>query len=459
MVARQFAISSVDMELPLLGRQTLPLADKPIQESLVTVLIGRNGSGKSSLLREIAMAMRQYFSGKPLRSRQGLHRVATIDIMDEYRQFRLNLKANVQEFKTERSRVGDLTEGPSKLIALSFTPFDKFPHTDDSRGKAYAFDHNPFYTYLGFHSDLGASPRSRLLRSIDQLAFARSGDASDERVAKTFEAIGYRPSIELIYEIDDDKYRELPDAWFIDELVRVYQQDRRTGPLSERSRRFSYIIDFQGRLSEGSVPIGYETVRGLLAAKVIRLRSANLMREEGTIVELLELSSGELNLLSGFLGLAAFLDDGCLVLIDEPENSLHPEWQLRYVEMLEAVVRQHGGCHYIVATHSPLIVSGVTGRSARVLRLDELPLSVMPGAVANASPDETLLQAFHIVTANNNFLRHLVLEAMTFIETGRQGEERAVQIATFLRNLYGKIDDKEPLKELIESTVRAILQS
>jgi predicted ATP-binding protein involved in virulence len=198
-------------------------------------------------------------------------------------------------------------------------------------------------------------------------------------------------------------------------------------------------------------------MRALTRANVLRVLSVNLQHLDGTIVELLELSSGELNLLSGFLGLAAFLEDGCVVLIDEPENSLHPAWQLRYVEMLEAVLLQHRGCHYVIATHAPLVVSGVADRRATVLRLDQMPIEMAAEAVADASPDATLLNAFRVVTAGNNFLRQTVLEALTLIETGEQQSERAIDIAAFLASVHEQIPESDPIRNMAGHVVQLIL--
>ncbi|PDS40293.1 hypothetical protein CO665_02420 [Rhizobium anhuiense] len=52
-------------------------------------------------------------------------------------------------------------------------------------------------------------------------------------------------------------------------------------------------------------------------ANAVKVSSIGLKhRYRGNPVELLELSPGELNLLSGFLGLASYIEDGCVVLID-----------------------------------------------------------------------------------------------------------------------------------------------
>jgi predicted ATP-binding protein involved in virulence len=71
-------------------------------------------------------------------------------------------------------------------------------------------------------------------------------------------------------------------------------------------------------------------------------------------IELEKLSSGEQHLLVLF-GQLLFCDDGGLVLVDEPELSLHLAWQERFLEYLAAAQRL-AGFTAILATHSPGII-------------------------------------------------------------------------------------------------------
>lgn len=458
-----FAITSIDVALPLLGEKRLNFAPKDDKSSHITVLVGRNGTGKSTILREITMSFRQYFASQKLRSRQGLESIYAIDVSRNGQTRSLNLKLDAKQFRTDRDEVRAADLAPAKLIALSFTPFDKFPPADDTRFLSETDSKKPFYVYLGFKSEFRMTPRGKLLRSIDQLVFDASAKASDTRVEEAFSAIGYAPVLRLSYELAqspgsarfNDRSRELePQARdLLERLSSSALPDPR-----EKAPALSFAIDFSRRDPDSALHRDFEEIRDLTRQNALRLTSITLERLNGGEVELLELSSGELNLLSGFLGLAAFLEDGCLVLIDEPENSLHPEWQLRYVEMLEAVLSRYSGCHYIVATHSPLIVSGVAGRRATVLRLDQEPVEVSPESIMNASPDATLLNAFKVVTAGNNFLKQLVLEALTLIETGQHRKQRAREIATFLASLYEQMPDHDPLKRLVASVVPTIIR-
>lgn len=454
-------IKEVVADLPFLGRQRLPFAQVATDTSCVTILIGRNGSGKSTILRDLTVAMRDYFSGR----RRALHRngrVVRIDIESDGRLDVLDQSGPDGGLSNERSLSEGRWDGPRKIIALSFTPFDKFPIGGNGARRGHPDEAVARYVYLGFKGSVRASPRGLLRQSIDQLALAASSPASDHRVVDVLAAIGYRPILTIDYQmnrLDNVLSSEHIDRQRIEALVRDVEPLLQPRP-GKIGRSLSYRFDFdQGTATNfASNKIDYDTLRQLVRANVLRMTSATLERPNGDEVELLDLSSGELSLLCGFLGLAAHLEEGCVVLIDEPENSLHPEWQLSYVEMLDAVLKSRDGCHYVLATHSPLIVSGFAGRGCAILRLDQEPVRIGDEAVANASPDATLMSAFNVLTPENNFLKQLVLEALTLIEQGRHGEARAQHIAKFLAGFYDDIPDGEPLRDLVRNICLAILK-
>jgi len=66
------------------------------------------------------------------------------------------------------------------------------------------------------------------------------------------------------------------------------------------------------------------------------------------------LSSGEANLLIIHFILTMY-SDGRIVLIDEPENSMHPEWKIRFIDDLKKITSMRS-TQAIVATHSPMIL-------------------------------------------------------------------------------------------------------
>ncbi|QYK00358.1 AAA family ATPase [Shewanella psychrotolerans] len=73
-------------------------------------------------------------------------------------------------------------------------------------------------------------------------------------------------------------------------------------------------------------------------------------------------SSGELLLISTLVFISSYIKDDSLILIDEPENSLHPKWQKHYVTMILDLFHYYNP-KIIIGTHSPTIISGLANES------------------------------------------------------------------------------------------------
>ncbi|MDD7729308.1 MAG: AAA family ATPase [Clostridia bacterium] len=74
-------------------------------------------------------------------------------------------------------------------------------------------------------------------------------------------------------------------------------------------------------------------------------------------IPLTNLSSGEKEIIVLFYTLLFEIPDGVLLLIDEPEISLHIAWQRLFMKDLKKIV-QMKNLRAVIATHSPQIVSG-----------------------------------------------------------------------------------------------------
>lgn len=70
-----------------------------------------------------------------------------------------------------------------------------------------------------------------------------------------------------------------------------------------------------------------------------------------------KLSSGEKNLLLLYFTLIFSTADNSILLIDEPETSLHPDWLISFVDNVN-LIAENKNTQYIIATHSPAITYG-----------------------------------------------------------------------------------------------------
>jgi len=87
-----------------------------------------------------------------------------------------------------------------------------------------------------------------------------------------------------------------------------------------------------------------------------------------TILSLDQLSSGEKQMIIQLFELLFHAQSGTLVLIDEPELSLHMMWQMNYMKNLSEIA-QLRGFQCIVATHSPQIFNSLWSKSVDLFTL------------------------------------------------------------------------------------------
>ena len=80
-----------------------------------------------------------------------------------------------------------------------------------------------------------------------------------------------------------------------------------------------------------------------------------IVSEDGTPIPLHRLSSGEQHQIALFHSLIFGMRPGALIMIDEPEISLHVAWQEIFLRDLE-LISKSSGVHFLIATHSPYII-------------------------------------------------------------------------------------------------------
>ena len=149
---------------------------------------------------------------------------------------------------------------------------------------------------------------------------------------------------------------------------------------------------------------------------------------EGKEFDISGLSSGEKQLFLRALSLKFLNVNNSIILIDEPEISLHPRWQRKIINVYENIGENN---QLIIATHSPHIIGNVTKEQIRVLKRDKEGIKVMN----SEDLDETY----------GRTVESILMEIMGIVNT--RNEETAEKIET-LRNLVR--EDKYESKEFEE---------
>lgn len=168
-------------------------------------------------------------------------------------------------------------------------------------------------------------------------------------------------------------------------------------------------------------------------------------------VTLQDMSSGQLCLINSFCAIAADIKDESLIFIDEPEISLHPLWASKYIGLLQTLFSEFCNCHFIIATHSPHIVSNLPDDDAFVVTIkDDRTSKCIPSNNFNfRSIDFQLAEVFDFPGNKNEYLVRIIMLILTKISEKKGLNQDDLDTVNHLKNFLPKLEDKDPVKHLI----------
>ena len=202
-------------------------------------------------------------------------------------------------------------------------------------------------------------------------------------------------------------------------------------------RRKLKTVDFRSKISKEEEKIVKELIFSrIIPSKLTKLQAGALRSfiELNPDIDILvtkpgrdqpfpfgELSSGEKSRTLFAAKLLVAADHHSLILIDEPENSLHLHWQMNFHEALVDMLSGIRNFHVVVATHSPIIVSqsakpGTPDTEVLVLHddgtaHDKIQFSLVLGSQID-SYDEVLLDFFDTATFQTKSIKEKVADVM-----------------------------------------------
>ena len=461
-------VSTVDIDAKGLPKK-IQFAPQAVdaKQNWISVVTGENGTRKSLLLRLLAGTS----VGKP-------------------------------EFRARAYPTANLKfeEPPGKhqiTIALSSTPHDRFPIISGipllRRPTTFDID---TYRYFGPRYAGALAGRSRACATLAYSMFCnpRCTRTRAPQVASLLKHLGYEPLVHITIAPSERLFRrgkrtsEKDIKSAINDLDNRLQQSEAHafGELREFAATLLAGGDEFSRLIEyGDLPIdvkvdfktGAITIQSdvaptmqelplLIASGLFAVRNLsferppngefpNWLRQTNTD----DLSSGQWHLVDCLLNLALTVQDNSLILIDEPENSLHPEWQRGYVQLLRSCLESVTGCHAIIATHSPLIAAGVNHKEGNMLSLVATEAGAEVAAtiedtVNGWSPDDVLQQRFNLESSRSPDLVETANRTLSLLKSsGGANPAELSALGVKLRELLSTLPTTDPLVPALQAMV------
>jgi len=354
---------------------------------------------------------------------------------------------------------------PSRLVALTITPFDKFPIPRSSANAPKSV-----YRYLGLRDRTGrASMENLLFRSLTGLFETSDNEALKRaRIHRTFEFLGLRPKVTIVYRMriarEVLRAARAGEAIVTNRVIHDKTRLRRVNEAIERGefdeRRLTAALIRAADVAErdrirldasfeggGAGTLDFEELLPLRVVGFLQLSAVEVEHINGPVTDLKRASSGQLSMVTAILALAAVMQDNSLVLIDEPELSLHPEWQVRYISLLLETFSAYSGCHFVIATHSPLVVAELPSH-ATLVSLDDPEVPPAP-ELAGQSSDVLLAEAFGLPERNNLHVRDLLVSALRSAADGDAGTRMFRDKVEHLQKVTARLPQDDGIRKVI----------
>lgn len=160
----------------------------------------------------------------------------------------------------------------------------------------------------------------------------------------------------------------------------------------------------------------------------------------GDTFDIDKLSTGEKTLLSKVLKLYFKNYKNKVILIDEPELSLHPSWQNRVLRIYENFAKENN-CQIIIATHSPYIIGSAKNEYIRVLHNNEdNEIEVINNIIAYGRDIEWVLKEMGLENTRPSYILDKIKKSQKFIDDKKYNE--AEKQIDSLENIIGSYDSE-----------------
>lgn len=462
------------------GKATrLPIASFGCQDkvSLYSVIIGCNGVGKSTLLKEMVdffVDLHAYINNFKQK-------------MSSANKARLKgVKYHIDGVCCEVIRIGRtfLAKIDNKflaskklrvptIVACNFGAFDKFPVQKVNGSSQTRYD-VPYYKYVGAHVNGNMISSSAIAFRLLFALKENMDDRQRQNLSSILDFIGYDHTITLNYSI---VLKSKKNGSVYDHVLQHVQKDKEYSKLTseQRSNKVRKLYDFYKNKEFAKQPTcnyDIDIDQNSLAANddlnyIYKLKQYDLVQaasvvfyKNGKQIASEEMSSGEFAMLSMVLSIStAASDSHTLILIDEPELSLHPNWQMTIIDNLDRALKNQV-CHLLIATHSHMLVSDLPMNRSSVSQWEKdkegnLIANRIEENTYGWSAEEVLLKVFKTATDRNRYFGERIAKLLEQMGNDTITKEAVADELDELQEISQHLSDVDPMKMVLNTIIDA----
>lgn len=427
--------------------------EKSESQNVFTIIVGKNGTGKSTFLSSIISAL----------------------MINNHESFYNNNELGFRNFAYSEIKF-DLF--PSNIIAVSSSPFDKFPITRKTADVGN-------YTYLGLRDlsslNFGLSYMSKIISNLIESVY--NNPIHWENLADVLDYLGFQPEIFAKFQFNLTKSGIediLSESFNFDNLFTISKLSTRT--INKRFfhdendkleiRKLDYLrsilldiinqyefksnktihVSLNSRgviIDNNDTHLYQEQIIFLLHSGILKLRDVGLIKKNrGGLNSIKQSSSGEQSVILSILGIASKISDNSLICIDEPEICLHPEWQEKYIQILIQTFSKFRNCHFIIATHSPQIISNLSDQNCFIVSMEDAEIN-NANRFINNSIDFQLANIFRSPGFKNEYLTRIAYTLFSKVGKNKKFDLDDLENLKILKESYKYLESTDPVKELI----------
>ena len=451
--------------------------DDPEAFPLYSILIGTNGAGKSSLMKELVdffIDLHAYVNKSEARlSSSNKGRLKGVkyhidgvecEVIKLGKNYFAKIDGHIRLLKDLRLPT---------IVACHFGAFEKFP-TQKINGSTQTKYDVPYYKYVGAHVNGNLISSStiafRLLFALNE----QMDNRQRQNICSILDFIGYDHRISLSYSLvmkskksgdarevisqrveKDREYRNFSKQEKNEKIIQLYKFYNQKA--SSNKIRYDYHIDFD---SDNPSKESFDELQYIYKLKQYDLvSSANVIfhKQECNITSE-DMSSGEFAILSTVLSISAAADNPhTLVLLDEPELSLHPNWQMTLIDNLDRALANQV-CHMIIATHSHMLVSDLPVKRSFVTQLEKdekgnLNATAISECTYGWSAEEVLLKVFKTATDRNRYFGERIGRLLEKMGNNSIQPKEVTDELKELQEISKHLSDIDPMKTILNTIV------